>query len=258
MGNKTLITVSIILIVGILFIVISKLLKSKKSASHVARIKNLFYDSMQERYIPRIIYILQSAEADDKGKLIDIGIKRSKLLVDWFTNKTLTENGVKDPQIYETPDLIYSMRGNKTCEETISHLVDTIDVPYSTQYGKNNLNELDDSIFSNPRNTNRVVLICWNRELIQDLLYTLTPQCFCVGDIVKSPKCLNFESPEEEKRGGGVLGVNYNRMWSLQFVKDDAKKRYKAIINIMNEGDKDPSWTMECVPKDVLPPLEVA
>jgi len=260
MVNKTLVTVIIILVVGILFILISKFLKSKKNKVRVDRIKNLQYDSMHERYIPRMIYIVQSSEADDQGKLIDIGVKRSKLLVDWFTTKTLNENGIKEAQIYDAPDLVYSMRGNKACEETIKYLIDVVDVPYSKQYGKNNMNELDDSIFSNPRNTNRVVLICWDRELIQDLLYTIAPQCFCVGDIVKSPKCLNFESPDEEKREG-VLGVNYNRMWGLRFVKDDTggiKKRYKVIVEIMNGGDKNPSWTMECTPKDVLPPLEVA
>lgn len=236
--NKNILLLGIIVIGIILFILIYKEL-DEKNKHHQLKLNKFSNSTIINNFVPKEIYILQSAENNGNGILTVDGNNRSKALLNYFVGSS---------SIYNTPNILYSMKGNKSTSQTIQYLNQNI--THSNQYGKNNLNDLNKSIFNNPKHAGQVILICWDKKYFSELFANLFPECYCVGNITNPFNCFNSTNLNQLNVIENNLGMD--AMWLITYSAIVGQQNlYTTTYNLLKQGDTTNQFVLQCQDKSI-------
>lgn len=240
--NKNILLILIIVVFVLLIISITfevrRILKKKSKITGISPINN---------YVPKEIYVIQPVESDSKGFLTTDGVTQAKMLINYFNKRS----PILVNQIYDTPDIMYSMKDDKGCFITLKYLEQKITkTAHSDQYGRNNLTDLNKSIFNNPKHSNKVILLCWNPIYTDELFANLIPECYCVGNITNPFNCFNTTNHNQFNQEEENLGQD--AMWKITFsAVPNQSNLYSITFNLLKMGTNINQFTLNCQDKSI-------
>lgn len=123
---------------------------------------------------PREIIIIRHAEKppdpDDKG-LSELGRRRAASLVKFFTENAEATKLGKPVAVFAT-GLGKGGKGQR-CQQTVAPLAASLHLPVQTPFKAEDNGDLAKQILSDEKLKDKVVLICWTKERIPELMAAL-------------------------------------------------------------------------------------
>lgn len=127
----------------------------------------LFLTATVSWAMPAQVLIIRHAEKDGGSDLSPQGYQHAQALVQYFqTNADVTQYGTPAAIFAEAPK---GPDGSRRAIETVTPLATALGLPVQDEFTKKHIQELVTLIESSPQFDGRMVLICWEHKVIDQM-----------------------------------------------------------------------------------------